>query len=92
MHRRREAVAKTAPIPPFEWQRGGERLHGIGYSIYRPCLGDELATLCGETITLTREDFRRHRRVPTCVACGDQWRAHLRRDRATKYPTDHRIR
>lgn len=64
---------------PFEWQDCGETAHAIPISAtYPPLPGDKVHTLCGQSPTLTREDFSRANRwwIKNCTDCMAAWRGH----------------
>jgi hypothetical protein len=66
----------VGPRQPFEWHSADGGLHGLGYQRYRPCPDDEVEVLCGRTITLTHEDFRRDTHRSMCTDCLAAWRHH----------------
>lgn len=61
---------------PFEWQDCGQQAHAILRSETRPPLpDDEIHTLCGRSLTLTRDDFSRENRywIRGCRECMTAW-------------------
>jgi hypothetical protein len=70
----------------FSWHDAAGRRHAIDLTVYPfpPRPDEEITTLCGSAIRLTRQDFpqlaeyRRHKK--TCLDCDAVWRvrAHLK--------------
>jgi hypothetical protein len=60
---------------PFEWQDCGQTSHAIPKSETRPPLPGDVRTLCGHSLTLSRDDFSRENRfwIRNCSTCLRAW-------------------
>jgi hypothetical protein len=61
---------------PYQWQAVADRLHAIpntSDSTYPPLPGAVYQTVCGMTVELSPEDFRRRVHRGTCEPCIAGW-------------------
>lgn len=69
---------------PWEWQAAGTQLHAIPAlptDPFPPMVGDRFPTLCGATVELDREDFRRRQSRKMCHDCHTRYVEYLRTGR-----------
>lgn len=61
---------------PYQWQGAAGQLHAIpnaGDAQFPPLPGATYQTVCGLTVELSTEDFRRDVRRGMCGACNAGW-------------------
>ncbi|MBC6450310.1 zinc finger protein [Actinokineospora xionganensis] len=71
---------------PYQWQGAAGELHAIpnaGDALLPPLPGATYQTVCGLTVELPTEDFRRDVRRGMCRACNSGWIAQESATRAS---------